>query len=221
MLAFWAVTFEQTATAPKKTVISHTEISYGIGAPPATHVERNTVITTHQTNMKNSVYTLRISLQGIEPEIWRTCQLAGYSSFGELHEIIQIVMGWNNVHPFRFLVKDKVLFDNPSVNEIDGRQTVDSDDLNLDEILVAGDDFLYEYKNLEWKHRITVTAVAQDTEIAEPICTGGAYHCPPDGTTVAKYVKKLALMPPAELAATAHINIQDINDFLHECHDLG
>lgn len=171
--------------------------------------------------MKNSVYTLRISLKGIEPEIWRTCQLAGYSSFGELHEIIQLVMGWNNLHPFRFTVKDKILFDNPSVKEIDGKQTIDSDDLNLDEILETGDEFLYEYKNLEWKHHITVVAIAQDTDIAEPKCTGGEYSCPPDGTTVAKYQKKLAFMSSAELTELSYVNILDINDFLHECHDLG
>lgn len=221
MLAFLPVSFGPATYAPKKTVILPVEYSRWIRLTAVRFSQSNTVTIVHQTIMKESVYTLRISLQGIEPEIWRTCQLAGYSSFGELHEIIQLIMGWNNLHPFRFTVKDKVFFDNPSVKEIDGRHAMDSDDLNLDEILVAGDAFLYEYKNLEWKHSIEVTAVAQGVDIAEPVCTGGEYQCPQDGSTVAKYVKKLALMPPAELAATKLVDLEDINDFLHECHDLG
>lgn len=171
--------------------------------------------------MKKSIYTLRISLLGIEPEIWRTCQLSGQSSFGELHEIIQLVMGWNNLHPFRFTVNDFVIYDNPSVSQIDGKKTIDSDDINLDKLLVAGDECLYEYKNLEWKHRILVQSVAPDAEILFPLCTGGEHRCPPDGSTVAKYVKKIQMASPAELQSAALIDIDDINDFLHECHDIG
>ena len=49
-------------------------------------------------------YTLKIFLYEVSPQIWRRFTISGDSSFSELHEIIQLAMGWENKesHEFRY-----------------------------------------------------------------------------------------------------------------------
>lgn len=49
---------------------------------------------------------LKISLEGITPEIWRRFIVRSDMSFHELHNVIQIVMGWENYHMYRFKIGD-------------------------------------------------------------------------------------------------------------------
>ena len=49
----------------------------------------------------------KIQLEGITPPIWRTFQVDASEAFFDLHEIIQIVMGWENAHLFEFHINDR------------------------------------------------------------------------------------------------------------------
>ena len=48
-------------------------------------------------------YRLRISIIGSEPEIWRTLELDGSLRLDELHDVIQIAMGWRDSHLHEFM----------------------------------------------------------------------------------------------------------------------
>jgi hypothetical protein len=48
---------------------------------------------------------MKITLNGIEPEIWRKCIVDNSISLDELHNIIQIVIGWKNYHLYGFFIK--------------------------------------------------------------------------------------------------------------------
>ena len=50
------------------------------------------------------IYQLKISLQHIEPLIWRRVQTDD-CSLDELHEIIQAVMGWDDMHMYAFVIE--------------------------------------------------------------------------------------------------------------------
>ncbi|MFH1510270.1 MAG: plasmid pRiA4b ORF-3 family protein [Candidatus Woesearchaeota archaeon] len=52
---------------------------------------------------------LRISLDGIEPEIWRTFQVDDTISFELLHCVIQDIMGWSNYHMYEFLIEGETI----------------------------------------------------------------------------------------------------------------
>ena len=58
--------------------------------------------------MHTNVYQLKVSLDEIQPPIWRRIQLPGDSSFFKLHFVLQIAMGWTNSHLHEFLIGDKV-----------------------------------------------------------------------------------------------------------------
>jgi hypothetical protein len=52
---------------------------------------------------------IRITLNGIKPPIWRRVAVPSDITLGELHEVIQIVMGWMNCHLHQFILRDKNL----------------------------------------------------------------------------------------------------------------
>lgn len=51
-----------------------------------------------------AVYQLRVSLQGIEPVIWRRPQVPAEVTLTRLHHVLQVVMGWGDYHEHGFLI---------------------------------------------------------------------------------------------------------------------
>ena len=62
--------------------------------------------------LKNQVLQFSVTLQGIEPKIWRRIHVPSDYNFWDLHVAIQDAMGWQDWDPKRF-EPDKVRFDNP------------------------------------------------------------------------------------------------------------
>ena len=52
--------------------------------------------------MSTNVYQFKISLLGINPLIWRRFRVYNDITFRQLHNIVQITMGWENYHLFQF-----------------------------------------------------------------------------------------------------------------------
>ena len=65
---------------------------------------------------KRNIYEIRITLNGSKPPIWRKVAVPSDITLGELHEVIQIVMGWDDDHLHQFILRDKGL--KPSPREI-------------------------------------------------------------------------------------------------------
>ncbi len=67
------------------------------------------------------IYRLRITLADIEPASWRLVDVPD-CSLGELNEVIQIAIGWQNSHMHQFVVNGKhfgqALLDDPDLNEV-------------------------------------------------------------------------------------------------------
>lgn len=57
----------------------------------------------------NKTLQLKIIIEGITPKIWRRFLVKDNISFQDLHNIIQIVMGWENYHMFEFCVGDETI----------------------------------------------------------------------------------------------------------------
>ncbi len=62
------------------------------------------------------IHTLRITLRDSKPPIWRRVAVPSDITFGQLHEVIQIAMGWTNSHLHQFVLRDKTL--KPTRDEI-------------------------------------------------------------------------------------------------------
>ena len=60
---------------------------------------------------------LQVNLNGIEPPIWRRFWVEETITLGRLHEVLQIVMGWQDYHLHQFITgerfEDRVFFTPP------------------------------------------------------------------------------------------------------------
>ena len=57
------------------------------------------------------IYQLKIALANSNPEIWRRIQVAGDTAFSDLHDNIQLSMGWEHDHLYEFAVKNIRIYD--------------------------------------------------------------------------------------------------------------
>lgn len=134
------------------------------------------------------IFVLRISLRGISPQIWRSVQVPGSFTLGDLHWVIQEAMGWDNVHLHNFEIKDLHYGPAKEIDFIDfGRKHTDEDAYTLDELgLAEKQRFLYTYDfGDNWVHQILVSKMLspegfspEDKE--RPRCLKGKRSCPPE-----------------------------------------
>ena len=131
-----------------------------------------------------SVYQLKVQLNNIRPPIWRRILVADSVTLGELHEIIQIAMGWTNSHLHQFPMGNK------RFGSIDPDFDMDWDDDLQDEEKISikklltkkGDTLGYEYDfGDSWRHKITLEAVLPfEPSQKLPCCIKGKRGCPPE-----------------------------------------
>ncbi len=51
---------------------------------------------------KKSIYQIKVTLKWSKPPIWRRLLIASDTRLDELHDIIQIAMGWEDCHLHQF-----------------------------------------------------------------------------------------------------------------------
>jgi hypothetical protein len=145
----------------------------------------------HQPQADVQIYQLKVVLRHCSPMIWRRLLVHSDTTIAQLHTILQIVMGWEDLHLHRFRIYGKeygiyreggILFDdNPfQVKLADFR-------------LRPGERFEYEYDMGDlWQHDIRLEQVLpvpgepldtidpRDPRKTYPVCTGGSGDCPPE-----------------------------------------
>lgn len=111
--------------------------------------------------MEGKIYQLKIELLGLKPLIWRRIKINGNTNFGELHEVIQIVMGWENDHLFEFKNKELRINDNPEPDSFNRFVVEDSDEITVEEVLKRKNSkikYTYDFGD-SWEHLITVEEI--------------------------------------------------------------
>lgn len=131
-------------------------------------------------NSLPDVYQLKISLRGAKPPIWRRVLAPATMSFSELHDVIQIAMGWFESHLHEFKVANQSLGD-PEWDEMG--DMIDEGSVRLGNfVFPEGARFLYIYDFGDWwEHLIEVEKVLPyDKEQIYPVCTQAKRACPPE-----------------------------------------
>ena len=129
----------------------------------------------------DSIYQLKVTLNKSKPPIWRRIQVNSDITLYKLHQILQVVMGWFNVHLHQFIIRGKYYGipdpDDPDF-EIKNEKRV-----KLNQIVSrVGDKFIYEYDFGDgWEHIILLEKVLQpEAGVHYPICLKGKRACPPE-----------------------------------------
>lgn len=134
----------------------------------------------------DEIIQLKITLKWTKPPIWRRVLVDRKSTFYDLHNIIQIAMGWTNSHLYEFKVFDyRIGEPNEEFDETDfgGSKIIDASTVLLDSILTdPKEKFVYEYDfGDSWTHSVVVEKfLPADKKVFYPTCIAGKLKCPPE-----------------------------------------
>lgn len=129
------------------------------------------------------LYQLKVTLRDIDPTIWRRIQVWEDTTLGQLHEILQIVMGWEDCHLHEFMVGRR-LYSIPDVDDDLNERTVIDERrqrlLNLLPRVGTVFQYLYDFGD-SWHHDIVWEAILlPDAAQSYPCCITGERRCPPE-----------------------------------------
>ena len=134
-----------------------------------------------QDDIASRVYQLRITLEDIDPPIWRRIQVSGNATLYRLHLIIQDVMGWENYHLFEFRIGDAD-YGEPDPEDswyvVRNARRYKVAQLLNDSVR----QFTYNYDfGDNWIHDVCVESVLDRAEgVRYPLILDGARACPPE-----------------------------------------
>jgi hypothetical protein len=142
------------------------------------------------TKISVPIYQIKVMLKDFKPSIWRRIQVRSDATLGELHAIIQMVMGWTNSHLHHFIVgkRPNILFigpRDPYEGDVlsDGDDEADEDKIMIYEVLrAANSKIVYEYDfGDSWEHEVVLEKIGEAEEgVHYPRCLAGENACPPE-----------------------------------------
>lgn len=153
---------------------------------------------------------IRVSLKGIEPEIWRRLLVPSDFNLGQLHFIIQAAFNWWNSHLHEFRIGG-LRYGNVEILTEDAYEgdprVFDSSDVRLRDF-EQGTNFGYFYDfGDNWHHTIEIEKFSsQDDAPQHATCTAGANAKPPEDVGgVPGYERFLEIMSDRANSEHAHI----------------
>jgi len=129
-----------------------------------------------------NVYQLKISLLNAKPPIWRRILVPGTINLGDLHTVLQIVMGWTDSHLHQFIANNKFYGIQDEGLDFD-MEIEDESQYKISELLKKEKRTIaYEYDfGDSWRHNIVLEKILpfeNDKEL--PVCVTGKRACPPE-----------------------------------------
>ncbi|MDB5794349.1 MAG: plasmid pRiA4b ORF-3-like family protein [Noviherbaspirillum sp.] len=114
---------------------------------------------------QHKVIPLHITIDGIDPPIWRKVALDGDMTLRTLHHVIQAAFGWADAHLHEFVVEEQTysMLDNDNVLDmIEDPDQIPLDDrkAKLQRLVYPGQTFTYLYDfGDNWTHLIKVEKI--------------------------------------------------------------
>lgn len=131
--------------------------------------------------MPANILQLKITLQHIDPTVWRRVEVKDDITFYELHHVIQITMGWWNAHLFEFKAgsyKIGITEDGwDTEGTLESKEVVLSKLINTEKMKFK---YIYDFGD-NWEHEIEVEKITPMVKNKTyPSCIGGKRNCPPE-----------------------------------------
>ena len=126
------------------------------------------------------IYQIKVTLGDSKPPIWRRILVPINITLGELHDILQVVMGWADYHLHQFIV-GRTYYGVPHPDY--GFDMRNEKRVKLNQI-VAGEGFKFRYEydfGDSWLHNLLVEKVLPPQPGQQyPVCIKGKRACPPE-----------------------------------------
>jgi hypothetical protein len=128
-----------------------------------------------------TTYALRVSLDGIDPPVWRTVTVPADIGLDELHIVLQVVMGWTNSHRHEFRQGRRRFAPPDPDGGACGAKVEDEADFLLCELLKRPRQtltYVYDFGD-GWEHTLALAA-ARPGRCRAPKVLAGERACPPE-----------------------------------------
>lgn len=123
-------------------------------------------------------YQFKITLEDVNPEVWRRLLVPSDLLLVTLHEILQVTMGWENYHLHAFTIRG-TRYGRPDKDE-SGR-VIDERKQTIGALVDLRERFTYEYDFGDgWIHLIDVEKPSAPIDATPPTCVDGRGACPPE-----------------------------------------
>ncbi|MEO1400224.1 MAG: plasmid pRiA4b ORF-3 family protein [Cyanobacteria bacterium J06635_1] len=121
----------------------------------------------------SKIYQFKVAIADSEPLIWRRLLVPAELRLEELHRILQITMGWDNIAPYHYRIGKRRSDTEPALLDMPLNEVV-RDDLTT---------FSYFYDPRDgWLHTLQLEMVLPaDPNGVYPHCVTGEMACPPEG----------------------------------------
>lgn len=150
----------------------------------------------NELHINQNICVLHIELTGSDPLIWRKVAVPAGFSLGDLHDVIQCVMPWDDCHLHEFIIGNKS-YGMPDPEY--GNKMLDEELLTLEQAFQGSTkqiEYIYDFGD-GWQHCIECEAMIPAERDMEnlPACLDGAMACPPeDSGALFGYYKKLKIL---------------------------
>ena len=139
---------------------------------------------TTRTDSAPDIYQIKVTLLGTKPPIWRRLHVPADLTLAELHNVLQIAMGWEDGHMHEFRVGQR-RFGRPEPADPFMRmpRTESERTARLSAVLGrTGTKMIYTYDfGDSWEHNIVLEKqLPADPDTTYPVCTDGKLACPPE-----------------------------------------
>lgn len=130
-------------------------------------------------------YVVRVDLDGARPPVWRRLTLSSALTLDQLHDVLQVAMGWTDSHLHQFQMGDRRRGTRPFLTDFDieeGDTGIAESGVRLDQVFVdAGDRLRYTYDDgCAWRHTLRVERVDDGASGPAARCIGGRRAGPPE-----------------------------------------
>ena len=135
-------------------------------------------IAARKSNAGKTPLSLKVTLRGTKPPVWRRLLIPGEMTLGDLHQAIQAAMGWDDSHLHAFDIAGREYGDPDSVDDV-----ADEERLTLNGVLNSGvTRFTYTYDfGDNWEHTVLIERTRRPLEAGPyPACIAGKRNCPPE-----------------------------------------
>ena len=136
---------------------------------------------TEQKSSGNEIYQIKVTLLRTVPRVWRRLLVPSDITLSNLHDLLQLAMGWTDSHLHEFLFRGQCY--GPTGPERGVAEAIDERKVRLNQLLVrVGAKIVYTYDFGDgWEHGIVLEkGLPVDPNMAYPAAMGGAGACPPE-----------------------------------------
>jgi len=139
---------------------------------------------TNTVEKAQEIYQIKVTLLGTDPAIWRRVLVPADLTLEQLHNVLQLAMGWEDCHMHEFRIgQQRFGKPDPMEQAFGGSRTASERTARLFNVLGrAGTKAVYTYDfGDSWEHQIVVEKrLAPEPGRDYPACLAGERHGPPE-----------------------------------------